>query len=138
MPDDREVAETPEPPLGLFERLRRDVDEVHAPAAPGRLQRLGEHHQLLAAPAAEFDEQRRAIAVPPSARSTTSAACASRRRRSARVMRYHGSRQIASNSDEPSSSYRYLDCSCLGIEREVAPDVRGELGEKAIGSRLFA
>ena len=35
-------------------------------------------------------------------------------RLSARVMRYHGSRQIASNRLEPSASYRYFDWSCFG------------------------
>ena len=36
-------------------------------------------------------------------------------RLSARVMRYHGSRQMASNRLEPSASYRYFDCSCFGV-----------------------
>src|SRR5687768_17979259 len=42
-------------------------------------------------------------------------ACRRRRRRSDRVMRYHGSRQIASKRLEPSASYKYFDCSCLGV-----------------------
>ena len=40
---------------------------------------------------------------------TTSGACAASSALSARVMRYHGSRQIASNRLDPSASYRYFD-----------------------------
>jgi hypothetical protein len=44
------------------------------------------------------------VDVVGASRATIASLCRSSRRCSARVMRYHGSRQIASNSDEPSAS----------------------------------
>ncbi len=62
--------------------------------------------ELLAAAAPQLDDRRARLArcAPNAACSTTSAACRSSSRRSARVMRYQGSRQIASNRLEPSAS----------------------------------
>ena len=50
------MAQAVEALLGLLERLRRDVDQVHVRRQPSRLQRLGQQQQLLAAPAPQFDD----------------------------------------------------------------------------------
>ena len=57
------------------------------------------------------------IVAPSSSPSaaTIAAPCCASSRVSARVMRYHGSRQIASKRLDPRSSYRYFDCNCFGV-----------------------
>ena len=62
--DDRDVTEPPERALRLFERLARDVDQVHTGAPPGRLNRFREDHDLLAAAAPELDDQRHGAGNP--------------------------------------------------------------------------
>ena len=68
------------------------------------LQRLGEDDELLAAAAPELDDQRHEPIGPIRRALDDLGAWRSSSRRSARVMRYHGSRQIASNRLEPSAS----------------------------------
>ena len=65
------------------------------------LERFGEQHELLAAAAAELDDRALGLAERRDDRRRRAARAA---RVSARVMRYHGSRQIASNRLEPSAS----------------------------------
>ena len=45
-------------------------------------------------------------------------------------MRYHGSRQIASKRLEPERVVEVLRLQLLRLEREIAPDVGGELGQR--------
>ena len=99
--DDRHVPQAVQALLGLLQRLRRDVDQVDARAAAAPLERFRQQHQLLAAAAAELDDRplvrrRRAATIAAAWRASS--------RISPRVMRYHGSRQIASNRLEPSAS----------------------------------
>ena len=101
MADHREVPQPSEPLLRLLERLRGDVDQVHARRSASGLQRFGEQHELLAAAATQLDD--RAVVCRRWWRRSGPRACDSRRL-SARVMRYHGSRQMASKRLEPSAS----------------------------------
>jgi hypothetical protein len=57
MTDHREVPQPPEPLLRLLERLRGDVDQVHARRAAPGLQCLGEQHELLATSATQLDDR---------------------------------------------------------------------------------
>ena len=57
MPDDRHVTQPVQPLLALLERLRRNINQVHARAGAPPFERLGQQHDLFAAAAAELDDR---------------------------------------------------------------------------------
>ena len=78
-------------------RCRSDARSARRPCTPAG---LDQRRQLLAAAGAELDD----ASTTGSTRARISRPCRVEQARSARVMRYHGSWQIASKSAEPSAS----------------------------------
>ena len=127
MADDRDVLQARQPLLGLLERLRGDVDQVDAGRAAGRLQRLGEHDQLLAAAAPELDD--RGGSSSPSVGDDlprVSVEQAALRARDA-VPRQPADRLEQARAERV---VEILRLELLRREREIAPDVGGEVGEQ--------
>jgi hypothetical protein len=136
MSDDRDMLKPAERPLGLLERLRRDVDQVHTPAPTRSLQRRGENHELLATAGAKlhderhrlvthlrqaFDDVRRVPLEKPPLRAGDAIP-----------------RQAADGFEEtrPKRVVQILRLELLRDKSEIAANISGELANLGIDGRL--
>jgi hypothetical protein len=132
MADDGDVLQTGQALLGLLEGLRRDVDQVHARAAAGGLQRLGEHDQLLPAAASELDDCRPVRRAE--GRNHVRGVAA---QQPALGPRDSIPRQPADGVEQAGAErvVQVFRLELLRLEGEIAPHVRGELGGGGEGGR---
>ncbi len=129
MAHDRNVPQAVQPLLRLLERLRRDVNEVHARVAAPALERLGEEDNLFAAAAPELDDG--AFGVAQRRDDGVGVAGEQFGLRAGDVV----PRQPANRLEQARAErvVQVLGLQLLGHEREIALDISGEFDDERTG-----